>query len=564
MVETWTAAVPEGAERDGCPAALARLDALVETATALAAEVDASDVWPAGHRRRVLSGLDRVAGLLATVRAAVLTAEQRSQAAVGVGDRDFLAARARAARTGLGEARREVRQAQTLAAMPPVAAAVRSGHVPLAHVDALGRVAEGAGEQARAALARAGTQEHLARLAERTSLREFTTAAERLVASFDPAGVEQSAAVQRRARFFVMSRQADGTYLKGRLDHVSAEVVRTAIAAVAIAPDEERTKAQADADALVAVAERAVAGMAGVRARRPSSTGTLLPDLEQDAADARVSGVAGRPSLSILVPAETFAELQRVQRARVTGAAAGAAVGADAGGTDAGGTDAGGAVGAVDAVDAGGADVGGADAGGTADSGVTGLGDGNDGVAWRSVEPATLEDGTPVPMSELARLLCDSEVGRIVLSAEGVPLDLGRTQRLYTGQQRRAVIVRDRCCAWNGCDVPAAFCEVHHMRWWDRDDGPTSVENGVLLCSHHHHVVHQHDLDILRLNRPPSGGPVLGEPYRYLFRRRRDGRVVNTPAGHAPAAREPAEHLPVAREPAMGSPPGHRPAAHVA
>lgn len=138
-------------------------------------------------------------------------------------------------------------------------------------------------------------------------------------------------------------------------------------------------------------------------------------------------------------------------------------------------------------------------------------------------------------MSQLARVLCDSEVGRIVMSAGGVPLDLGQTQRLYTGQQRRAVVVRDRVCAWNGCDVPAAYGEVHHIRWWDRDAGPTSVENGVLLCSHHHHVVHQHDLHIVRLARPPVRGPMLGDPCRYAFVRR-DGCEVNAPPGTCAAS----------------------------
>ena len=152
-------------------------------------------------------------------------------------------------------------------------------------------------------------------------------------------------------------------------------------------------------------------------------------------------------------------------------------------------------------------------------------------------------------MSQLARVLCDSEVGRIVMSADGVPLDLGRTERLYSGQQRRAVIVRDRQCAWNGCDVPAAYCEVHHIRWWDRDRGPTSVENGVLLCSHHHHVVHQLDLHIVRLGRTPTGGQVLGEPTRYRFDGR-GGRTINAPPGRDPSlARSPD------REPSAEGPP---------
>lgn len=459
------------------PVALARLDGLIEVATSLGTEVEGCGTWAGAHRRRALAQLDATAGALATVRARLLTAERSAQASVGVGDRDFLAARARVSRTGLGEARREARQAETLAAMPTVADAVGAGRVPLAHLDVLGRVAEGAGERAAAELGRPETQERLVRMAERSSLRDFTTAAARLVASLDPGGLEESSAEQCRERFFVMSRRPEGTYLRGRLDHLSAETLRTASAGVGIAPDDGRTKLQADADALVALAERATTGMAGVRARRTSASGTLLPDAEQDAADARVSGVANRPTVSILVPAETLAELWRVQRARES---AGAGQRRETGGD------------------------------------------------WRSVEPAALEDGTPLAMSALGRVLCDSEVGRIVMSAAGAPMDLGQTQRLYTGQQRRAVIVRDRVCAWNGCDVPAAYGEVHHIRWWDRDAGPTSVENGVLLCSHHHHVVHQHDLRIVRMAGPPVRGPMLGDPCRYAFVRR-DGYEINAP-----------------------------------
>ena len=485
-------------EADG-PAVLARLDALAEQVASLGDAVAGCGGWSSAQRGGALRRLDRLAGTLATVRSGLVIAEQRAQGSVGPGDRDFLAARARVTRTGLGEARREVQQAQTLTALPAVADAVGAGRVPLPHLDALARVTATAGERAATELSRPETQARLVRMAERQSVREFGAAAARLVASFDPAVLERSAEAQHRERFFVMSRQPEGTFLKGRLDHLSAEVLRTAIASVGQAPDDERTKAQADADALVALAERAVAGTAGVRARRTSEFGTLLPDVEQDAADARVSGASNRPTVSILVPAETFAELRATQRRR--------------------------------------------ESNGNGDGNGNGSGDGNgDGSRaesrWRPVEPAMLEDGTPLAMSQLARVLCDCEVGRIVIDADGVPLDLGRTQRLYTGPQRRAVIVRDRQCAWNGCDVPAAYCEVHHIRWWDRHLGPTSVENGVLLCSHHHHVVHRLDLDIVRLSRPPTRGPVLGDPVRYAFERR-DGRTINAPPG-APSRYLPA------------------------
>jgi len=407
-------------------AVLARLEALVAAAGELRDLVAGCQGWRGGQRRAALAALDKLAGALAPVRGALLVAEQRSAGGVRAGDRDFVAARARATRTGLGEARRQVRQATTLDALPAVADAVGAGRVPLAHLDALARVAESAGQEASVRLADPGVQERLVRMAEHQSVREFTTAAARLVASFDPQGLEESAQAQRRERFFVMAHRPDGTVLRGRLDHVAAHVLRTALAAVGTAPDETRTKEQADADALIALAERATSGMAGIRPRPTSPDGGLLPDPDQDRADARVTGTAARPTVSLLIPADTFAELHRAQHARDTTA-----------------------------------------------------GDTAGQAQWRTVEPAALEDGTPVPMSQVARILCDSEVARIVLNAEGLPLDLGRSQRLYTGAQRRAVIVRDRACAWNGCDVPAAFCEVHHIRWWDRDLGPTSVDKSA-------------------------------------------------------------------------------------
>jgi hypothetical protein len=462
----------QAAERTA-DAALTRLGELVDTATALSMALRSCDSWTGPQRARALQRLDRLAGALAAARSGLLVAERRAQTSIAPGDRDFVAARARATRAGLGEARREVRQAQTLEAMPAVADAVREGRVPLPHVDALARVTSDAGERASSALARPEVQERLVVMAQRQSVTEFGAAAARLMASFDPASLERGVAAQRRERFFVMSHQPEGTFLKGRLDHLSAEVVRVAIASVRQAPDDERDKAQADADALVAVAERAVSGMAGVRARRTDDRGLLAPDDEQDSADARVSGVANRPTVSILVPAETFAELREARSRERAGRES----------------------------------------------------------SLLPVEPACLEDGTPLSTSQLARVLCDCEVGRIVLSAEGLPLDVGRTERLFTAAQRRAIVVRDRHCAWNGCEVPAAYCEAHHIRWWDRDEGETSVENGVLLCSHHHHVVHQLDLEIARLAAPRRArGAPLGEPTRYEFRCR-DGGVVNAPPG---------------------------------
>ncbi|WNB86283.1 hypothetical protein [Cellulomonas sp. ATA003] len=135
-----------------------------------------------------------------------------------------------------------------------------------------------------------------------------------------------------------------------------------------------------------------------------------------------------------------------------------------------------------------------------------------------SYPPATLEDGTPVPVTELAAAMCDCDITRVVIDAHGELLDLGRTQRLFTGALRKAIIARDRECGWPSCHAPGRWCEIHHIAWWDRDDGPTSADNGVPLCSFHHHETHRRDLTITRvpaappvaataLSRPPGEGP---------------------------------------------------------
>ena len=113
----------------GAPAAMRELDRLVESAAALATATRGCDSWTGVERGRALRSLDRLAGVLATARAGLLVAERAALTSVRPGDRDFTSARARLTRTGLGEARREVLQAETLATLPALASAVSDGRV---------------------------------------------------------------------------------------------------------------------------------------------------------------------------------------------------------------------------------------------------------------------------------------------------------------------------------------------------------------------------------------------------------------------------------------------------
>ncbi len=101
-----------------------------------------------------------------------------------------------------------------------------------------------------------------------------------------------------------------------------------------------------------------------------------------------------------------------------------------------------------------------------------------------------LPDGAPLSAAKARRMACDCQLIPAVLGAEGAVLDVGRAQRLFGGALRRALILRDRGCAFPGCDRPASWCDGHHIVTVAQS-GPTSLGNGVLLCSYHHDVVHR-------------------------------------------------------------------------
>jgi hypothetical protein len=103
-----------------------------------------------------------------------------------------------------------------------------------------------------------------------------------------------------------------------------------------------------------------------------------------------------------------------------------------------------------------------------------------------------LEDGTQLTGAQLRKLACEADVIPIVLSGDGVPLDMGRLARLATYSQRLALRALHATCAVESCDVEFDWCEIHHLRPWQRG-GLTDLDNLVPLCWYHHTWVH--DLD---------------------------------------------------------------------
>ena len=109
---------------------------------------------------------------------------------------------------------------------------------------------------------------------------------------------------------------------------------------------------------------------------------------------------------------------------------------------------------------------------------------------------ATLDYGTRISAADARRWACDAKIIPVVLGGRSEPLDVGRALRTVPLSIRRALVARDRGCAFPGCDRPPGMCQAHHCRHWI-DNGETSVENCVLLCEAHHRHVHHTGWEIL-------------------------------------------------------------------
>ncbi len=108
--------------------------------------------------------------------------------------------------------------------------------------------------------------------------------------------------------------------------------------------------------------------------------------------------------------------------------------------------------------------------------------------------PAELTD-SPTPNKYLTeptleRLACDSTLTAILIDQKGTPLDVGRTQRLFTRTQRTGLTLRDAGCRFPLCNRPANHTDAHHITHWN-DGGHTDLDNALLLCRHHHRSVHE-------------------------------------------------------------------------
>lgn len=114
---------------------------------------------------------------------------------------------------------------------------------------------------------------------------------------------------------------------------------------------------------------------------------------------------------------------------------------------------------------------------------------------------ATTTWDTTLTVAALRRLGCDANLIRLVTAGPSEILDLGRTQRIVSPAQRRALAQRDGGCVYPGCDRPPPWTDAHHLVHWI-DGGATDLANLALLCRRHHRALHEGGFDL----RPTPAG----------------------------------------------------------
>ena len=100
-------------------------------------------------------------------------------------------------------------------------------------------------------------------------------------------------------------------------------------------------------------------------------------------------------------------------------------------------------------------------------------------------------DGVLLDADAVRVLLCDSNIHRVVTDGASTILDYGRATRTAPPPLFTALAMRDgHCRLVPGCDRRPEWCDAHHVVAWE-DGGESKLDNMVLGCSHHHHLLHR-------------------------------------------------------------------------
>ncbi len=102
----------------------------------------------------------------------------------------------------------------------------------------------------------------------------------------------------------------------------------------------------------------------------------------------------------------------------------------------------------------------------------------------------TLADGRPIPTEVWELLACDTSIRRVVTKGKSQVINYGRATPIISDLLRKLVRKRDLHCQFSGCDIPARYCDIHHLVHWHLG-GNTDEQNLACVCRRHHNMIHK-------------------------------------------------------------------------
>ncbi len=160
-----------------------------------------------------------------------------------------------------------------------------------------------------------------------------------------------------------------------------------------------------------------------------------------------------------------------------------------------------------------------------------------DTIVERAGHRGVTHVGGTLDPATVRKLACDAGIHRVITGPGSSILDFGHETRLVSDNLFLALVARDQHCRWPGCTIRATWCDAHHNIEWV-DHGPTTDDNCVLLCHHHHQLSHQMGWKIdgnggeLRIHHPDGTTEVSHPPGAAPLRA--DSVSREQPATHAP------------------------------
>ena len=96
-------------------------------------------------------------------------------------------------------------------------------------------------------------------------------------------------------------------------------------------------------------------------------------------------------------------------------------------------------------------------------------------------------DGVPIAPNEMLAAVLTGHIRRVILDSASVVIDMGRKQRLFTGNARIAAHMTNPRCIWVGCELPATRCHTDHLTDWQHG-GHTRPHDGAPCCPRHNYL----------------------------------------------------------------------------